>query len=331
VDETRKLIAFDLEGPLSPNDNAYELMGLFPQGEQVFEVISRYDDLLALEGKEGYQPGDTLSLIVPSLLHHAVTESHIRRLAEEASLTPGAQELVARLGSRGWGVFCITTTYQPYARLMAQRLGIAWENVASTPLSLDSLGQLTGQDAAMVEEMEKAIVGLRPGTDDQEIKERLDRFFWSQVPGTALARAIGEVKPVGGERKLEALRHFARAQDQPLEHWAVVGDSITDSRMLEAVEGAGGLAIAFNANEYALPHTTMSLASASLLDLAPVLDAWERGKGAVEELVREKERAGGAGYRGHFHWLSGRTDLGPVVDIHKRIRRLVRAQAAELG
>ena len=29
-------------------------MGLFPQGEHVFEVTSRYDDLLTLEGKNGY-------------------------------------------------------------------------------------------------------------------------------------------------------------------------------------------------------------------------------------------------------------------------------------
>ncbi|MFQ5827268.1 MAG: hypothetical protein ACE5IA_07915, partial [Dehalococcoidia bacterium] len=252
IGSKKKLIAFDLEGPLSPNDNAYELMALFPQGERVFEVISRYDDLLALEGKEGYEPGDTLALIVPSLLHHAVTEADIRRLAEEASLTPGAQELVARLDSRGWGVFCITTTYQPYARSMAQRLGIAWENVASTSLGLDSLKRPTTQDSAVIEEIEKAIMGLRPGADDREIKERLDQFFWSQVPGTALAQAIGEVKPVGGGRKLEALNRFARAQNQPLERWAVVGDSITDSKLLEAGVGAGGLALAFYATEYAL-------------------------------------------------------------------------------
>jgi len=42
-------ICFDLEGPLSPQDNAYELMKLFPDGDKVFEVISRYDDLLTLE------------------------------------------------------------------------------------------------------------------------------------------------------------------------------------------------------------------------------------------------------------------------------------------
>ena len=42
-------ICFDLEGPLSPQDKAYELMKLFPNGDKIFEVISRYADMLALE------------------------------------------------------------------------------------------------------------------------------------------------------------------------------------------------------------------------------------------------------------------------------------------
>ena len=46
-------ICFDIEGPLSSQDNAYELMKLFPNGDRIFEAISRYDDLLTLEGREG--------------------------------------------------------------------------------------------------------------------------------------------------------------------------------------------------------------------------------------------------------------------------------------
>ncbi|GAG18116.1 unnamed protein product, partial [marine sediment metagenome] len=90
-------IAFDLEGPLSPQDNAYELMKLFPNGDRIFEVISRYDDLLTLEEKEDYEPGDTLALIVPFLVLHNITEADISRLAGEASLTGGADKLISWL------------------------------------------------------------------------------------------------------------------------------------------------------------------------------------------------------------------------------------------
>jgi predicted HAD superfamily phosphohydrolase len=71
---TMKLICFDLEGPLSPQDNAYELMKLFPDGGKIFEVISRYDDLLTLENRPDYEPGDTLALIAPFLAYHRIGE-----------------------------------------------------------------------------------------------------------------------------------------------------------------------------------------------------------------------------------------------------------------
>jgi energy-converting hydrogenase A subunit R len=102
--------------------------------------------------------------------------------------------------------------------------------------------------------------------------------------------------------------------------------------MLRAVNKSGGLAIAFNANEYALPYSTLGLASVSLYDLWIVLEAWEKGgREDVERVVKEMEKAGGAKDRGWFQWLDGIGDVVPVSDIHKKIRRLARQEAAELG
>jgi energy-converting hydrogenase A subunit R len=68
-----------------------------------------------------------------------------------------------------------------------------------------------------------------------------------------------------------------------LSDWTVAGDSITDSRMLQAVNKAGGLAIAFNANEYALKCASMSLAFVRLDDLWVALKTWEKdGRQVVE-------------------------------------------------
>jgi energy-converting hydrogenase A subunit R len=119
---------------------------------------------------------------------------------------------------------------------------------------------------------------------------------------------------------------------KPFSGWAVVGDSITDFKMLRAVNKSGGLAIAFNANEYALPYSTLGLASVSLYDLWIVLEAWETGRREdVERVVKEMERAGGAKDRGWLHWLDRPQDITPALKIHKRIRRLVREEAAQLG
>ena len=121
-------IWFDLEGPLSPQDNACELMKLFPNGDKIFEVISRYDDLLALEEREDYEPGDTLALIVPFLVLHDISENDITTLATKASLTGGAAELVSWLQSKSWKVFCISTSYEQYAIHITHKLGIYAHN-----------------------------------------------------------------------------------------------------------------------------------------------------------------------------------------------------------
>ncbi|GAG44007.1 unnamed protein product, partial [marine sediment metagenome] len=118
------------------------------------------------------------------------------------------------------------------------------------------------------------ILTMRPVADDAKIKQYLDDFFWKKLPTTSLGAAIKEVKPVGGQRKVDALNTFAETYYQPLSDWVVVGDSITDFRMLQAVEQAGGLAIAFNANEYALSYSTMGLASIAISDLTEALAEW---------------------------------------------------------
>ena len=328
-----KFICFDLEGPLSPQDNAYELMKLFPNGDRIFEVISRYDDLLTLEEREGYEPGDTLALIVPFLILHNISEDNITTLALKAGLTGGADELISWLQSKGWKVFCISTSYEQYAMHITQKLGIYAHNVACTPFPLDKFRlALCKEDCELVKQAEQDILTMRPVTDDERIKQSLDYFFWEKLPTTNLGMALEQVKPVGGRRKVAALNRFADKYGEALSHWVVVGDSITDFRMLQAVEEEGGLAIAFNANEYALPYSTMSLASTSLFDLTEVLEAWQKSqRSRVGKIVKEKEKVGGTADRGYFHWLSGRKDIDEVIEIHKRIRHLVREEAGKLG
>ena len=309
------------------------MMKLFPNGDKIFEVISRYDDLLTLEEREGYEPGDTLALIVPFLILHNISEDNITTLAIKASLTGGADKLISWLQSKGWKVFCISTSYEQYAMHITQKLGIYTHNVACTPFPLDKFHQtLCKEDCELLQQAEQDILTMRPVADDDRIKQSLDQFFWQKLPATSLGMALEQVKPVGGRRKVAALNRFADKYGEALSNWVVVGDSITDFRMLQAVEAEGGLAIAFNANEYALPYSTMSLASTSLFDLTEVLEAWQKGqRSRVEKIVKGKEKTGGVGDRGYFHWLSGRKDIDEVIEIHKRIRRLAREEAGKLG
>jgi len=289
--------------------------------------------LLTLEGRPDYEPGDTLALIIPFLAYHGIEEEKIAAMGQEAGLTPGATTLISKLKSRGWYIFCISTSYEQYAFSITQRLGIPSDNVACTSFPLAQIRKLLSQNEfALLKQTEHEIVNLNPLTDDTKIKEYLDHFYWQKLPKTRWGRIIGQVKPVGGRRKVEALENFSTRMGKPLSGWTVVGDSITDFKMLRAVNKSGGLAIAFNANEYALPYSTVSLASVSLYDLWIVLEVWEKGsRQDVEKAVKENEKAGGAGDRGWFHWLGGTKDITPALEIHKRIRSLVRDEAAKLG
>ncbi|HEX73672.1 MAG TPA: hypothetical protein G4N93_00760 [Dehalococcoidia bacterium] len=308
-------------------------MKLFPNGDKIFEVISRYDDLLTLEEREDYEPGDTLSLIVPFLALHNISEDNIATLAAKASLTGGAYKLISWLEYSGWKVFCISTSYEQYAIHITQKLGIYAHNVACTPFPLDKFHTtLCKEGLKLLHQTEEDILTMRPVADDDRIKQSLDNFFWEKLPTTDLGEAIKELKPVGGRRKVAALNRFADKYDQPLSNWVVVGDSITDFRMLQAVEEEKGLAISFNANEYALPYSTMSLASTLISYLTEVLEVWQKGqRTAVEKIVKDKEKAGGAADGPYFHWLSGRENIDEVIEIHKRMRRLVREETGKLG
>jgi len=109
-----------------------------------------------------------------------------------------------------------------------------------------------------------------------------------------------------------------------------VGDSITDNAMLTAVRDAGGLAVLFNGNQYALECGTVGVASMSLADLLHLLKAWEddgleRARDFVSRLAKDAEAPGA-----HYHWLAG-VDIAEALGVHARFRRLVREAAAELG
>jgi energy-converting hydrogenase A subunit R len=331
TDGATRCIAFDLEGPLTSQDAAFDLMGLVAGGHAVFRAISRYDDILALSGRPDYEPGDTLALIVPFLLHHRLGVADIERLAEAAPLVQGTREVMERLTADGYQVCCITTTYEQYARRLTQRLGLSAERVACTAFPIEELrARLGDADMAAVDRVEAALLELDVERDEERLRNLLDAFYWQELPGTPLGEAIAAVKPVGGKRKVEALGQFARAWQLDLSRWAMVGDSITDNAVLAAVRSAGGLAAVFNGNRYALECGNVCVASLSLMDVLPLVKAWENGglDGARRFASREAKPPDADGP--HYHWLAG-PDIAEAIEVHARFRRLVRQAAAALG
>ncbi|MEM2151233.1 MAG: hypothetical protein QXG68_06880, partial [Candidatus Bathyarchaeia archaeon] len=111
-----KIFITDCEGPISKNDNAFELSSwLIPEGDKLFTLISRYDDVLAdIVKKPGYKAGDTLRLIVPFLKAYGATNALMKRFSSETLLLiPGAGEALRYIRSI-MPTFMVSTSYEPY-------------------------------------------------------------------------------------------------------------------------------------------------------------------------------------------------------------------------
>ena len=298
-----KTICFDLEGPLSPQDNAYEVMKLMgKEGASIFEVISRYDDIISLEGREGYEPGDTLALIVPFFLLHDITEDDIRKVSARAKIVEGAEYLFEQLQAEDWDIYIISTSYEQHAYNIGHQLGVPEDHIICTNLSLKLLRKVLSKTLRekkalpkkylyTVKKAEDDILALYSDIDSDDtnrIVNCLDEFFFHQLP--ALGFDIFTTRVVGGERKADAIRAIANEKGIALRDLIAVGDSITDYKMLNEVTAHDGVSVVFNGNEYAVPYANVGLASIDIRFLYLVCEAFERGgKRAAMDIVTKWE------------------------------------------
>lgn len=329
---------FDLEGPLSPQDNAYEVLGSVRDGHRIFEAISRYDDVLTMEARAGYEPGDTLKLIVPFLIYHGIGEKDIAKISKNAKIVQGARETISELKEWGWKVHIISTSYQQHAHRIGSQLGIGKRDVACTHLPLDDyLKELKGADIALVAEMEAKILKLAGRGDEATLTKALDEFFWRELPGTSLGKVFQEITVIGGERKVKAIQEFLRKDRAATEELLAIGDSITDFKMLAWAREGGGLAVVFNGNEYAIPHADVGVAAVDMRSLLPIATAFAdggkvRALAAVEQLQKSGLSYGGYGSPGPiYHVIRSQEGIGGVLEAHKKYRKLVRGEASKLG
>lgn len=328
------MICFDLEGPLSPQDNAYAIMGLTESGGTVFEALSEYDDFLALKGRPGYEPGDTLKLIIPFLKYYGITEDGIKGVSEGAGLVQGMKEAVGWLKSVGQQIRIISTSYEQHARTIGRRLGVSAGEIASTRLRLEDISF----DSDVMERLEKIEKGIIVGGLSDEIIGMLDEFYFS----TGLFERIG-VEVVGGQRKVDALMKFAEVADEEVSSVVAIGDSITDYKMLREVSARGGLSVAFNANKYCLPYADVAIATLDGRAILPVIEAFIDGakRGAlekVEELELDITKLdNGFGYllenspRPFYSMIAKSQDLDDILKVHTDMRTIVRGEAGKLG
>jgi energy-converting hydrogenase A subunit R len=343
----------DCEGPVSKNDNAFELAQEFiPEGGKLFAKLSKYDDFLAdIAEKPGYKAGDTLRLILPFFKAYGVTDTSIREFSERnILLVPGADIMLEYVQSI-MPAFIISTSYRPYINALCDTIGFPVENTYCTELAIDDY-HIPEAEISYLKGLHDEILAL-PGIeipasasaledlDDGSIRciERLDRIFWEEFPGTASGKMLEEINPMGGYEKAEAIKKSCERTGVELRDVMYAGDSITDMDAMKLVRGAGGITVSFNGNRYAIEAADIACLSSNALILAALAfkfredgpesilnlaSGWESEKAALEDMMKQSLPPFTA--EGTSLYLISDSDRDELVSRSESFRKTVRGE-----
>jgi energy-converting hydrogenase A subunit R len=296
----KRVFVSDCEGPISKNDNAFEITARFvPNGDKLFTLISKYDDVLAdVVKKPGYSAGSTLKLILPFLKAYGVTDRQMEEFsAQNLILIANSKDTLQHVRAVA-SAFIVSTSYEHYIKALCKALDFPYGNTYCTKLRLGKYAA-TEQEKVRLKDVAKEIVQMPMITippaakriedfsnKDQETIRRLDAIFWSEIAGMSLGRIFSEVTTVGGSQKAEAIEDAVEALGAQLSDVMYVGDSITDVEAFQLVRDNDGLTVSFNGNNYAVRNAEIAILSENNIVTAVIADVFCRqGKQAALNLV----------------------------------------------
>lgn len=295
----------DCEGPISRNDNAFEITCHYvPNGDKLFTVISRYDDVLAdvLE-KLGYKAGTTLKLVIPFLKAYGVTDLKIRKFsAQNLILIPNVKDTLEHVRKIAHA-FIVSTSYEHYIKALCQAINFPYENTYCTKIRIDKY-HMTEEEKNSLKELAREISqmpiieipsGAKSLNDFREeyrkTVRRLDKIFWKEIANMECGKIFRDVNPVGGGEKADAVRSAAEQVSVDLSNVIYVGDSITDVEAFKLVKENGGLAASFNGNQYAIKNAEIAILSENSIVTAITADVFCKfGKQETLSLVENWNR-----------------------------------------
>jgi len=282
----KRAFVSDCEGPISKNDNAFELAENFiPNGEKLFSNISKYDDVLAdVLNKTGYCAGSTLKLILPFFKAYGVTDEQMEKFSAQNILLIADTQTTLRHVQSIASSFVVSTSYEHYIKALCKTVDFPYKNTYCTKVSLDKCG-ITPQEKERLKEIaqeiaQMSIIEIPPNSKDiqnfsksgKAAIQRLDQIFWDIIPKMFVGKFLLNVVTIGGEQKAEAIRDITKREGIELSNIMYVGDSITDVEAFKLVCSNGGLSVSFNGNIYAIKNAEVAVLSESNLVTAVIAD-----------------------------------------------------------
>ena len=277
----KKVFISDCEGPISINDNAFELAGHYIEdGENFFTILSKYDDILVDEIKrEGYYAGGTLKLIIPFLKAYGATNKEIVEFSKaNVLLIPGAKDTL-KFVKEAMPSFIVSTSYSQYIQALCDITEFPFENTYSTALDIDQYS-FSNEDIEKLMEYRKILMQ----NPDFEV---IDKIFWDDILKLDAHEIMKNVNPVGGEGKKEAVLDIINKFGFEDADIMYVGDSITDVEPLRFAKDHGGLGISFNGNRFAIKAAEIAIIADNTVMISIIADLFNNyGKEEVMSFIK---------------------------------------------
>jgi energy-converting hydrogenase A subunit R len=261
----------DCEGPLTLNDNAFELSANFIEnGGELFKILSLYDDYLAdVVKKEGYKAGNTLKLILPFFVVEKLTNGDMIDFSKNNIYAVSDSQFLLKFLKEAMNTYIVSTSYGQYIEAVSNYMGVPFENTYYTNVDMDCL-ELNEEEIQEITEFKDLIL------KNPEDYDLFDDIFFNRIPKMGIYDEIRQIEVVGGPGKKLAIDRIIEKDGIDINGMLYIGDSITDVEPLEFARKNNGISISFNGNEYPLKVAEIAIVSPSAVTTAVVADIYAK-------------------------------------------------------
>ncbi|MBR0271856.1 MAG: hypothetical protein IJQ68_07720 [Methanobrevibacter sp.] len=261
----------DCEGPLTLNDNAFELCAHFIEnGDELFKTLSLYDDYLVdVVKKEGYKAGNTLKLILPFFVLENLKNDDLISFSQNNIYAVRDSKFLLKYLKESMNTYIVSTSYGQYIEALSNYMEFPFENAYYTDVDVDGLC-LNDEELAKIDEFKKQIL------ENPEDYELFDNIFFVEIPKMSIYEKIKQIDVVGGLGKKMAIDDIIEKDGIDINQILYIGDSITDVEPLQFARENDGISISFNGNEYPLKVAEIAIVSPSAVATAVIANVYSQ-------------------------------------------------------
>ena len=218
----------DCEGPLTLNDNAFEIAAKFIEdGGELFKILSLYDDYLVdIVKKENYKAGNTLKLILPFFVVENLSNSDFIDFSKNNIYAVSDSKFLLEYLKEAMNTYIVSTSYGQYIEAISDYMEVPFENTFYTEVDMDSI-QLNDEEIQKVKEFKELIL------DNPDDYELFDDIFFGQIAKMGIYDKIRDIEVVGGQGKKLAIDKIIERDGIDTDEILYIGDSITDVEPLD--------------------------------------------------------------------------------------------------